>query len=112
MDYITDEKELKNAEGITAIYFYAQWMPFHKKMKIMIEKVQKIYDVKFYAVDTDSFPGLAKRFNVTSIPEVVITTTGGEEINRIKGIVMTTAFKSTFFKIFHPKKENNVKLRK
>lgn len=102
MIYITDEKELKNAEGICGIYFYAQWLHFHKKMKIMIEKVEAQHkEIIFYAVDVDSFTGLCKRFEVTSIPTLVITGDSGSEIKRINGMPLTSGFKKTFSDIYN-----------
>lgn len=101
MIYITDESEIKNSIGITGIYFYAQWLPFHKKMKIMIEKVEREHsDIVFYAVDTDAFPNICKRFDVKTIPLTIITTDGGAEIKRINGITLTSGFKKTFNDIY------------
>ncbi len=102
MIYITDEKELKNAEGICGIYFYAQWLHFHKKMKIMIDKVEEQNkNIKFFAIDVDFFSGLCKRFEITNIPTVVITGDSGAEIKRINGMPLTSGFKKAFNDIYN-----------
>ena len=96
MLFITQEEELKFDKPFQSLYFYAQWMPFHKKMLTMISKVEEKHkDVSFFAIDVDHFKGLCKRFNISSIPTVLILNSG-MEAKRINGIVMTSAFKSAF----------------
>jgi thioredoxin-like negative regulator of GroEL len=71
-------------------------MPYHKKMMIMIDKMENKYkDISFLAVDVDNFKILCKRFNIESIPTVLIMD-DGKEIKRINCLVMTSAFKSAF----------------
>ncbi len=96
MFFITQESELQSTSKIVSLYFYASWMPFHKKMLTMIGKMEEKYkDIAFFAIDVDHFKGLCKRFNVTSIPEVLILV-DGKEAKRINGLVLTSAFRSTF----------------
>lgn len=95
MIFITQEEEL-SLDKAQALYFYATWMPFHKKMMHMIEKIEeKRGDISFFGIDVDYFKGLCRRFEVDSIPSVVIFK-DGKEIKRINGLVMTSAFKSAF----------------
>ncbi len=102
MIYITAESNLENSNGITGIYFYAQWLILHKKMKIMIDKVeQQNKNIKFFAIDIDSFPNLCKRFSVDSIPTIVITGDGGSELDRIDGMPLTSGFRKTFADIYN-----------
>ncbi len=102
MIYLTAESNLENSKGITGIYFYAQWLILHKKMKIMVEKVElQNKNIKFYAVDIDSFPSLCKRFSIDSIPTIVITGDGGSELDRIDGMPLTSAFRKTFADIYN-----------
>ena len=99
MLFLTEEQELSLNGNIQALYFYASWLPYHKKMTIMINKIEDKYkDIIFIAIDTDYFKGLCKRFNIDSIP-VVIIMEKGKEIKRINGLVMTSAFKSAFVDI-------------
>jgi thioredoxin-like negative regulator of GroEL len=96
MLFITKEEDLQKNNKILPLYFYAHWMPYHKKMLTMISKIEDKYkDITFLAIDVDHFKSLCKRFNVTSIPEVLILS-GGTEIKRINGLILTSAFKSIF----------------
>jgi thiol-disulfide isomerase/thioredoxin len=96
MFFLTEEQDFKFNSNIQALYFYASWMPYHKKMMVMISKIEEKYkDIKFTAIDVNEFNSLCKRFNITSIPTVLIII-NGEEIKRINGLVMTSAFKSAF----------------
>lgn len=95
MIFITQDDEL-NSSSLISLYFYSSWMPYHKKMIIMIDKMEQKYkDIKFLAIDVDHFKGLCKRFNIDSIPTVLIMN-NGEELKRIEGMVLTSAFKSAF----------------
>ena len=99
MNFITNEEDLKLNNGIVCLYFYASWMPFHKKMIIMISKIEEKYkQIIFYAIDTDHFKNLCKKFEVSEIPTVIIKK-DDKEINRINGLVLTSAFKSAFVDI-------------
>lgn len=99
MLFITDEQDLNLNTEKAAVYFYASWMPFHKKMLNMISKVEEKHkNIKFYAVDVDFFKGLCKRFEVSEIPTVIIYN-NFKEAKRIKGLLLTSAFKSAFLDI-------------
>ena len=66
MIFITKESDLC-FDDICVLYFYASWMPNHKKMLIMLDKMEHKYcDVKFFAINTDMFASLCKRFSITS----------------------------------------------
>lgn len=96
MLFITQEQELSSSVKIQSLYFYASWMPYHNKMMIMISKMEEKYkDVSFLAIDVDHFKGLCRRFNIDSIPTILIIS-NGEEAKRINGLVMTSAMKSAF----------------
>ncbi|MDD5704267.1 MAG: thioredoxin family protein [Dehalococcoidales bacterium] len=96
MQFITQEEELQIDLPLQALYFYASWMPYHSKFMTMINKIEEKHkDISFFAVDVDAFPNQCKRFAVTSIPEVLVLK-GGKEVKRISGLVLTSAFRSTF----------------
>jgi thiol-disulfide isomerase/thioredoxin len=102
MKVITSEEELSIGQGVQSLYFYASWMPQHKKMLIMIDKVQEKYkDIEFIAIDVDHFKGLCKRFTIESIPMVLVFKDGAEA-QRIAGITLTGAFRSAFADICNP----------
>lgn len=96
MLFLTQEQELNFDSKIQSLYFYAPWMPFHKKMLTMISKIEEKHkDVSFFAVDVDSFKGLCKRFNIDSVPTTLIMS-NGKESKRINGLPLTSAFRSAF----------------
>lgn len=96
MLFITNEEEINIDLPLQAIYFYASWMPYHSKFLTMISKMEEKHkDVLFFAVDVDQFSNQCKRFSVSSIPTVLILKEG-KEAKRINGLVLTSAFKSTF----------------
>lgn len=93
MLFITAESEIKLEDKLQAIYFYASWLPYHKKMLVMIDKMEeKFKNITFIAVDVDHFKNQCTRFNIDSIPTVIILN-NGKEVKRIEGLVLTSAFK-------------------
>jgi thioredoxin-like negative regulator of GroEL len=96
MLFITREEELQMDLPLQAMYFYASWMPYHKKFITMIGKMEEKYkDISFSAIDVDEFSSQCKRFAIDSIPTVLILK-NGKEVKRINGLVLTSAFKSAF----------------
>lgn len=100
MIFINQESEVNLNNGNQVIYFYAPWMMYHKKMIIMIDKMEQKYkDIIFYAVDVDAFKGLCVRFSITSIPEVLLFK-NFKKVKNINGIILTSAFKKAFADIY------------
>lgn len=98
MIFITEESEIQYNK-ITCLYFYSSWMPFHKKMMVMISKIEEKYNnVQFYAIDTDHFKNFCQRLEVKEIPTVIVKN-NDKELTRIIGLVLTSAFKSIFVDI-------------
>lgn len=96
MKSILLEEELREDNKFVCLYFFASWMPFDKKMKIMIEKMEKKReDVTFLAIDVERHKSLCVRFKVDSVPTIVINK-DGKEVKRIVGLVLTSAFNKTF----------------
>lgn len=95
MIFLTKEEDLDLSAKKRALYFYASWMPYHKKMLVMIDKMENKYpDMKFFAIDVNAFPNLCKRFTIDSVPMVLIF--NERKTRRIAGLVLTSAFRSTF----------------
>ena len=109
MLFITKESDININCDLCCIYFYTLWVPYHKKMMIMINKVEQKHKIKFYAVDADSFITQCKRFNISSVPTVIIIK-DGREIKRINGMVLTSAFKSAFADICNSSDHINMEI--
>ena len=60
MIFITSTDDVKD-DKLIFLYFYANWLPLHKKMLLMLDKIEKKYNNSFYAIDTDSFKEYCKR---------------------------------------------------
>jgi thiol-disulfide isomerase/thioredoxin len=95
LNYLTDLKDLKYNEGICGLYFYMTWMPFHNKMIGMIEKIEQKYGAKFFAIDVYYFKNMSRRFNIESVPTMLIYK-DNVEVQKIVGAVLFSAFKSVF----------------
>ncbi len=99
MLFLTSEEELILEPKIQILYFYASWMPYHKKMVNMVSKMEQKYkDIDFLAIDVDGFKSFIKRFGINSIPTIVILN-NGKEIKRLEGLILTSAIKSAFVDI-------------
>lgn len=102
MEFITDEKNI-SPKGDIVYYFYANWMPYHKKMVDILNKMKEEHNyVKFEAIDVDSFKNTIKRFNIASLPTIVIFK-NDREVRRIVGIPMTSAVRAILNDIFDKK---------
>ena len=98
MIYISSEEDLK-VEGVKALYFYANWMPFNLRIKGVLENIEKKNDkIKFFAVDTDSFKSLCTRYSVKVVPTIVIVDVNSKTTPMIEGVAMASAIKSFFTK--------------
>jgi thioredoxin-like negative regulator of GroEL len=96
MLYLTSEDELNFNKEVQALYFYASWMPYHKKMITMISKMEEKYkEFDFFAIDVDYFKSFIKRFEIESIPTVILFK-NKEEVKKIQGLPLTSALRTVF----------------
>jgi thioredoxin-like negative regulator of GroEL len=98
MLFVSSEDELNFENAVIALYFYASWMPQKQRMQKIISKIEDKFKILFFAIDVDQLPSLCKRFNVTSIPEIIVLKKF-KEIKRIQGLVLTSAAMSAFQQI-------------
>lgn len=91
------EENFKN-EGLCALYFYTQWLIYHKKMLTMFDKL-KYKDINYFAIDALQHKKLVNIYNVNSVPTVILLNSG-KEIDRIEGVCLTSAFKAFFDDIY------------
>ncbi|MDK1020504.1 MAG: thioredoxin [Candidatus Hydrogenedentes bacterium] len=75
------------AQGVTLIDFWAEWCGPCKMIAPMIDELSAEYDgkVKVGKINIDNEPDLAVRFNVNSIPTLLIIR-DGEEAKRFIGV--------------------------
>lgn len=107
MNFLNQDIDLVISNKVQCLYFYASWMPYHKKMIHMISKMEEKYkNIEYIAIDVDFFKNLCKRFNIESIPTVLILKSG-KEIKKINGLVLTSAFKTAFSDICDSTGDNN-----
>lgn len=69
---------------ITAYYFTADWCGPCKKVRPIVEEINKDSSVKFKVVDVDSEMELVRAFEIKSVPTFIIIK-DGEIINRASG---------------------------
>lgn len=99
MIFLTDELDFK-LHPSCVLYFYASWMPYHKKMIIMLDKMEEKYkQLPFYAIDTDHFKSLCIRFDVESIPQIILYK-DDKRYKTLKGELLTSAVKAAFNDIY------------
>jgi len=65
-------------------YFTADWCNPCKKVKPIVEEINRDSTIKFQMIDVDSEIELAKRFEIMSVPTFILMD-DGKEINRIIG---------------------------
>ena len=66
------------------LYFTADWCNPCKKVKPVVEEMNRENIIKFQLVDVDSEMELAKRFEIRSVPTFILIK-DGKEIKRITG---------------------------
>ena len=99
MNFILNETDINVLEN-SVLYFYAPWMPYHKKMINMLSSLEERYkNIKFYAIDCDSFKSLAKAYEVEEIPTILIYDSNKKR-KKIVGLIMSSALKKFFNDIF------------
>ncbi|SDH24680.1 thioredoxin [Pseudobutyrivibrio sp. 49] len=74
----TDEFNSMDKAGVTVLDFNAVWCGPCKMLGPVLEEVSEEMadDAKFYSIDTDENPDLAKEFGIMNIPAVVILKDG------------------------------------
>lgn len=88
------EKEVINYKGKVIIDFYADWCGPCKLISPALEAISKeIKSVKFAKVNVDDSPNIAGKFDVRSIPTLVVIS-DGKELDRIIGVLPKDTLKA------------------
>ena len=81
------ETEVIKSEKKVLIDFYADWCGPCQKLSPIVDKFAKEHsEIKVVRIDIDAQEDLADRYNIRSIPTLVVIE-NGEEINRVIGLV-------------------------
>lgn len=105
MKYLFPNEEFKFEHKFQVLYFYASWMNFHNRFIKMISSFEeKNNNFNFLAIDVDFHKNLCQRFDVSSIPSIVILV-DGKEVKKTNGLMLTSAFKSILNDIYNKYKE-------
>lgn len=91
-----ENQELNNLSGISAIKFGATWCGPCKLIEPNLKKLEEEFiNIKFYSVDIDKTPQLAKEYQIRSLPTVILLK-DGKEIQRINGAVKIEPLRKLF----------------
>lgn len=81
-----EEKVLKSDKKVV-VDFYATWcVPCRKFSPIVEEVAKEKEDINFYKINIDNAPTISDKYNVISIPTLIVIE-NGKEINRTVGLV-------------------------
>lgn len=81
------ETEVIKCEKKVLIDFYADWCGPCQKLSPIVDKFAEEHsEIKVVRIDIDAQEDLADRYNIRSIPTLVVIE-NGEEINRVIGLV-------------------------
>ena len=82
------EEEVLKSEGTVLVDFYADWCGPCKMMSPVIDQMaEENESVKFGKINVDENPDLAEKYNVMSIPTIIVFKAG----NPVKTFVGVTA---------------------
>ena len=80
------ETEVLKAEGMVLVDFFADWCGPCKMLSPIVDEVaEENTDIKVCKINVDEEPELAMRYNVMSIPTLVVIQ-NGEEVNKSLGL--------------------------
>ena len=81
------EEEVLNSDKTVLIDFYADWCGPCKMFSPIVESVaEENEDIKVVKIDVDNAQDLAIKYQVMSIPTIVVIK-NGQEVNRNVGVV-------------------------
>ena len=104
MIYINEETELKLV-GLSVVKFYLEDCKPCKRLDTILAKMEKEFpNYNFYSVNIDNCLDLAKKYEIKSVPTLVIFN-GNALVNKIVGLMSTEIIRKEFTKVLQ--KSNN-----
>lgn len=99
MLFITDINQLNFKNKKICIYFYKPHMLVHKMIMYILEKAEiKFNKIKFYAIDINSFPEFIVRYELFTLPTIILFKNNGYIYKRIDGFDKIMLNKDKLFK--------------
>lgn len=82
--------------GFCAIKFEAKWCGPCKSFEPNLKKIQSEFTTfRFYTINVDDSPQLAKQYKIRSLPTVILLK-DGNEIGRVTGAVLLEPLRKVF----------------
>ena len=95
MNEITNENNFNIFDGFFAVKFGAKWCQPCKQVDVQLEKLEKEFEnVKFLSLDIDNIPKLAQKYQVKSLPTIILFK-NGREVKRIVGKPLLDSLRKT-----------------
>jgi hypothetical protein len=92
---IIEDTDLNTKSGLSIIYFYAPYLIFHGKIIDDLLEVENSFpNVKYYGVDIIQFKNLIVRYNLSSLPTILILGEEGKVIKNVIGLQAVSNIKS------------------
>ena len=81
------EEEVLNSKVPVLVDFWASWCGYCRMLAPLVEQVsEEVTDAKFCKLDTDNDPDLADKYDVSSLPTLLVFK-NGELVDRSIGFV-------------------------
>ncbi len=89
-------EDLNVSSGLFAVKFTASWCSPCKKQQPNIDKMEQEFpNVQFISVDIDEVPDFNDKYNIKSIPLLVLIK-DGIVVNRINGVTLIAGLRTAF----------------
>lgn len=84
------------SQGLCAIKFTATWCGPCKNMNPIVDKLESEFkNVKFFSVDVDDALDMVQKYQIKSLP-ILLILKDGQEINRIVGVSLIEPLRKIF----------------